>query len=241
MEKIIHLQLLLVGMAAAALVGVVGLLITSFSYKRMLKHESHLTDTKDRWLLLWSKKDRLLQRMNRFVWYPSLACTACFLMELLLRRVLDFPIRIPAEYIAAVVGIPLGLVLLRFCLDISHKEGQALEALAEYVGLPREQEAEATVATSSRRDKQEKRISFRAARAVKASGVGGERQERRIRGDTARNSSGAVQAARQEKILAQIEEGMQQTAAGSGKFKKLLTPEEREIMREIIQEFMETQ
>lgn len=45
-------------------------------------------------------------------------------------------------------------------------------------------------------------------------------------------------AGKQEELIAQVEEGIRQTAAADSRFSRLLSPEEENIMREVIREYM---
>lgn len=236
MEKIIQWQLMLYAMTAAGLVGVAGLLVTNFTYKRMLKHESHLTNTKDRWLLLCRRKDRLIHRMNRFVWYPALASTCFLLLENLFWKLAKEYGRLPGIYVYAGIGIPLGLLILRMALDISYKEEQALQSLADYVENPGKQfGAGPELVSSGKEVRKEKRISLKAAKAAKAAERGEEKPERRTNPGEQRSVGLSQQ---EQQVFDQITEGIRQSAAADSRFKKMLTPEETEIMKEIIREFM---
>ena len=51
-------------------------------------------------------------------------------------------------------------------------------------------------------------------------------------------ASEAAQEQKQEELIAQVEAGIRQTAAADSRFSKLLSPEEENIMREVIREYM---
>ena len=88
LDKIMSLHILLYCMAALGALGAIGMLATNLTYRRMLKSTgSKMSGTrkntgtgssvslKEKWLKLWRTRDRLLHRMNRFVWYPALLST----------------------------------------------------------------------------------------------------------------------------------------------------------------------
>ena len=75
-KKIMDLYLLLYCMAGLGVLGVAGMLATNLSYRRIIRKTGRLSNLKEKWLNLWKTRDRLLHRMNRFVWYCSLLSTA---------------------------------------------------------------------------------------------------------------------------------------------------------------------
>lgn len=53
------------------------MLTTHLTYRRMIRKNTEVkSNLKEKWTNLWKTRDRLLNRMNRFVWYPSLFCIA---------------------------------------------------------------------------------------------------------------------------------------------------------------------
>lgn len=211
MEMIIRMQILVFAMAAAGAVGAIGILVSSLLYKRTLKkrNESEFALQKDRWFTLWEKRDRAIRLMNRFVWYPSLASALLYGVSLLIHHFADIRTPLAASYLYMAVAVPVVLMLVRTGLDISFRETEALEWMREYID---KSVAPATAVVVS---------DVKTAESAKKER---ERKEKERR--------------EREKMLDHIAEGIRQTAATGGHFKKMLTPEETAIMKEIIQEFM---
>lgn len=195
LEKIMNLHILLYCMAAMGALGAIGMLATHLTYRRMMKKTSHLSNLKEKWLNLWKSRDRLLHRMNRFVWYPSLLCTAFFAVSLYFTTILDREEGLPLTYLYVGAAVPVILLLLRQALDFSYKEELVMNTLADYVEKMRTWVEEIPAAR-------------------KADPV------------------------LQEEVVDKITSSIRQTAASGSHFSKMLTPEEEEIMREIIREFM---
>lgn len=77
LERIMNLHLLLYAMIMLGGLGVLGMLATHLTYRRLIRKNSEMkSNLKEKWINLWKTRDRLLNRMNRLVWYPSLFCTA---------------------------------------------------------------------------------------------------------------------------------------------------------------------
>lgn len=211
MEMIIRMQILVFAMAAAGTVGAIGILVSNLLYKRTLKkrNESDFAVQKDRWLALWEKRDKAIHLMNRFVWYPALASTLLYGASLLIHHFADMRAPLADSYLYMAVGVPVVLMLVRTGLDISFREGEALAWMKEYVDKSAAPAAAVVVSD------------MKAAESAKKER---ERKEKERR--------------EREKMLDHIAEGIRQTAATGGHFKKMLTPEETAIMKEIIQEFM---
>ena len=195
LEKIMNLHILLYCMAAMGALGAIGMFATHLTYRRMMKKTSHLSNLKEKWLNLWKSRDRLLHRMNRFVWYPSLLCTALFALSLYFTTILDRKDGLPLTYLYVGAAVPVALLLFRQALDFSYKEELVMSTLADYVEQMRTWVEEIPA-------------------AKKADPV------------------------LQEEVLDKITSSIRQTAASGSHFSKMLTPEEEEIMREIIREFM---
>lgn len=195
LEKIMNLHILLYCMAAMGALGAIGMFATHLTYRRMMKKTSHLSNLKEKWLNLWKSRDRLLHRMNRFVWYPSLLCTALFALSLYFTTILDRKDGLPLTYLYVGAAVPVALLLFRQALDFSYKEELVMSTLADYVEQMRTWVEEIPA-------------------AKKADPV------------------------LQEEVVDKITSSIRQTAASGSHFSKMLTPEEEEIMREIIREFM---
>lgn len=194
LEKIMNLHILLYGMAGLGTVGAVGMLATHLNYRRRMKHTGQMTNLKEKWLNLWKTRDRLLNRMNRLVWYPSLLCTVCLFSALFLTTKLELS-GLPLSYLYVGAFVPVVLLLLRQALDFSYKEELVMNSLTDYV--------------------EQMRTWVEEIPAPK-------RKEEGI----------------QEEVVEKITASIRQTAATGSHFSKMLTPEEEEIMREIIREFM---
>ena len=194
LEKIMNLHILLYGMAGLGTVGAVGMLATHLNYRRRMKHTGQMTNLKEKWLNLWKTRDRLLNRMNRLVWYPSLFCTICLFAALFLTTKLEIS-GLPLSYLYVVAFVPVVLLLLRQALDFSYKEELVMNSLTDYV--------------------EQMRTWVEEIPAPK-------RMEEGL----------------QEEVVEKITASICQTAATGSHFSKMLTPEEEEIMREIIREFM---
>ena len=195
LEKIMNLHILLYCMAAMGALGAIGMFATHLTYRRMMKKTSHLSNLKEKWLNLWKSRDRLLHRMNRFVWYPSLLCTALFALSLYFTTILDREDGLPLTYLYVGAAVTVILLLFRQALDFSYKEELVMSTLADYVEQMRTWVEEIPA-------------------AKKADPV------------------------LQEEVVDKITSSIRQTAASGSHFSKMLTPEEEEIMREIIREFM---
>ena len=194
LEKIMNLHILLYGMAGLGTVGAVGMLATHLNYRRRMKHTGQMTNLKEKWLNLWKTRDRLLNRMNRLVCYPSLLCTVCLFAALFLTTKLELS-GLPLSYLYVGAFVPVVLLLLRQALDFSYKEELVMNSLTDYV--------------------EQMRTWVEEIPAPK-------RKEEGL----------------QEEVVEKITASIRQTAATGSHFSKMLTPEEEEIMREIIREFM---
>lgn len=196
LEKIMNLHILLYCMAAMGVLGAIGMSATHLTYRRMIKKTSHLSNLKEKWLNLWKTRDRLLHRMNRLVWYPSLLSTILLGISFYLVTWLEVEEGLPLTYLYIGAVVPVALLLLRQALDFSYKEELVMNSLSDYVEQVRTWIEE--VPPSNRMD-----------------------------------------TAMQEEVVEKITSSIRQTAASGSHFSKMLTPEEEEIMREIIREFMQ--
>ena len=196
LEKIMNLHLPLIFMAVLGAVGVIGMLAAHLSYRRLIKKNIGIgINLKEKWLNLWKTRDKLLNRMNRFVWYPALGSTVLLGAALFLSTYLQSPEGLPLRYLYLGAMIPVFLLVLRHGLDFSYKEELIMGTLADYVEQMRTWVEDIP------------------------------EQER-------------PREAMQEEIVERIADSIRQTAASGSHFSRMLTPEEEEIMREVIREFM---
>ena len=196
LEKIMNLHLLLYAMTVLGWLGVLGMLATHLTYRRLIRKNTGMqTNLKEKWLNLWKSRDRLWHRMNRFVWYPSLLCTFLLVLSVILNSRLEPGEGLPMLYLYIGAAVPVTLLLLRQGLDFSYKEELVMASLADYVEQVRTWVEEIPVPQKT-------------------------------------------DPVLQEEIVDRITRSIRQTAATGSHFSKMLSPEEEEIMREIIREFM---
>ena len=188
------LHILLYAMAALGGLGAVVMLATHLTYRRLIRKNTGIkTNLKEKWLNLWKTRDRLLNRMNRMVWYPSLLSTALLGVAFWFFNRNQEGLSLGYLYVGAI--IPAALLLLRQALDFTYKEELLMNTLADYVEQVRTWVEEIPAPAK-------------------------------------------VDEAEKEEIVEHIAESIRQTAAAGSHFSRMLTPEEQEIMREIIREFM---
>lgn len=192
--RLMDMQILFYCMIGTGVLGAIGMFIVNRTYKRRMKLMGHLAQLKEKWLQLWTSRDVLLRRMNRWVWYPSLACVAIFGAALILNRAGGPGDGVPMRYVYAGMAVPIGLLLLRQALDFSYKEELILGSLADYIQEARE-----------------------------------EMEEKEIE---------EIPLQAQDEIVEHITRSIKESAVTRGRYSQLLTPEEEEIMREVIKEFM---
>lgn len=197
LERIMNLHLLLYAMIMFGGLGVLGMLATHLTYRRLIRKNSEMkSNLKEKWINLWKTRDRLLNRMNRLVWYPSLFCTALLGLAFFMYSGNAEWDGMPLAYLYVGAIVPTVLLLLRQALDFTYKEELLMNTLSDYVEHIRTWVEE--VPASEKPDEVAK-----------------------------------------EAIVEHIVESIRQTAATGSHFSRMLTPEEEEIMREIIREFME--
>ena len=197
LEKIMNLHLLLYAMIMLGGLGVLGMLATHLTYRRLIRKNSEMkSNLKEKWINLWKTRDRLLNRMNRLVWYPSLFCTALLGMAFFMYSGNVEWDGMPLAYLYVGAIVPTVLLLLRQALDFTYKEELLMNTLSDYVEHIRTWVEEVPAAEKP-------------------------------------------DGAAKEAIVEHIAESIRQTAATGSHFSRMLTPEEEEIMREIIREFME--
>ena len=197
LEKIMNLHLLLYAMIVLGGLGALGMLTTHLTYRRLIRKNTELkSNLKEKWMYLWKTRDKLLNRMNRLVWYPSLFCTALLGLAFFLYSENMRWDGMPLAYLYVGAIVPAALLLLRQALDFTYREELLMNTLSDYVEHVRTWVEEVPAAEKP--------------------------------DETAK-----------EAIVEHIAESIRQTAATGSHFSRMLTPEEEEIMREIIREFME--
>lgn len=197
LEKIMNLHLLLYAMVMLGGLGALGMLATHLTYRRLIRKNTELkSNLKEKWMNLWKTRDKLLNRMNRLVWYPSLFCTALLGLAFFLSSKSMYWDGMPLAYLYVGAVVPAALLLLRQALDFTYREELLMNTLSDYVEHVRTWVEE--IPAAEKPNETEK-----------------------------------------EAIVEHIAESIRQTAATGSHFSRMLTPEEEEIMREIIREFME--
>ena len=197
LEKIMNLHLLLYAMVMLGGLGALGMLTTHLTYRRLIRKNTELkSNLKEKWMNLWKTRDKLLNRMNRLVWYPSLFCIALLGLAFFLSSKSMYWDGMPLAYLYVGAIVPAALLLLRQALDFTYREELLMNTLSDYVEHVRTWVEEVPAAEKP--------------------------------DETAK-----------EAIVEHIAESIRQTAATGSHFSRMLTPEEEEIMREIIREFME--
>ena len=196
LEKIMNLHLLLYAMLVLGGFGAMGMLATHLTYRRLIRKNTDVrSNLKEKWMKLWKTRDKLLNRMNRLVWYPSLFCTVLLGLAFFLSSGNTKWDGMPLAYLYVGALIPAILLLLRQALDFTYREELLINTLSDYVEHVRTWVEEVPVAEKPNE-------------------------------------------AEKEEIVEHIAQSIRQTAAAGSHFSMMLTPEEEEIMREIIIEFM---
>ena len=196
LEKIMNLHLLLYAMLVLGGFGALGMLATHLTYRRLIRKNTDVrSNLKEKWMNLWKTRDKLLNRMNRLVWYPSLFCTVLLGLAFFLSSGNTKWDGMPLVYLYVGALIPAVLLLLRQALDFTYREELLINTLSDYVEHVRTWVEEVPVAEKPNE-------------------------------------------AEKEEIVEHIAQSIRQTAAAGSHFSMMLTPEEEEIMREIIREFM---
>ena len=197
LEKIMNLHLLLYAMLVLGGFGALGMLATHLTYRRLIRKNTDVrSNLKEKWMKLWKTRDKLLNRMNRLVWYPSLFCTVLLGLAFFLSSGNTKWDGMPLAYLYVGALIPAILLLLRQALDFTYREELLINTLSDYVEHVRTWVEEVPVAEKPNE-------------------------------------------AEKEEIVEHIAQSIRQTAAAGSHFSMMLIPEEEEIMREIIREFME--
>mgnify|MGYP000211246758 CR=1 FL=1 len=195
LETIMRLDIPLYVMTSLGCIGGLGMLATNLTYRRMIRNTQRLQNLKEKWLNMWKSRDRLLHRMNRLVWYPSLLSTFFLVLSVFPNNSLGHAEGLHMLYLYIGAAVPAVLLLLRQALDFSYKEELVMTSLADYVEQVRTWVEEVPVPQKN-------------------------------------------DPVLQEEIVDKITRSIRQTAATGSHFSKMLSPEEEEIMKEIIREFM---
>lgn len=195
LEKFMNAHVLLYAMVSIGALSTVIMLATHLTYRRFIKNTKTENSLKEKYLKLWAGRDRLLHRMNRLVWYPSLTTTTLLVVSLVLVTKADVPEGLPLTYLYVGTMVPVVLMLVRHGLDFSYMEELLVNSLADYV------------------------------EAYKSERKNFSNEQR-------------MDPVLQEETVEQITSSIRQTAATGSHFSRMLSPEEEEIMREIIREFM---
>lgn len=193
--KLLDMQIFLYCMIACGALGAVGMVLVNRKYRKRLKLAEHMGNLKKKWKELWNSQSTFLHHMNRWVWYPSLACLFFFGTSFLLNVGSGPGDGLALRYLYVGMAVPLGLLLLRQGLDFSYRGELMIDSVADYV--------EETMDIM-----EEKQVNDIPPRA-------------------------------RDEMVEHIAKSIKESAATQGKFGLLLSPEEEEIMREIIREFME--
>ena len=133
LETIMSLRIPLYAMAAVGCMGMLGMLATNLTYRRIIRNTEKLHNLKEKWLNLWKSRDRLLHRMNRFVWYPSMISFLLLGLAIFLNTWLDMREGLSIGYLYIGAAVPVFLMVLRQGLDFSYKEELVMATLADYV------------------------------------------------------------------------------------------------------------
>lgn len=134
LEKIMTLHLLLYAMILFGGLGGLGMLTTHLTYRRLIRKNTELkSNLKEKWMNLWKTRDRLLNRMNRLVWYPSLFCTALLGLAFFLSSKSMYWDGMPLAYLYVGAIVPAALLLLRQALDFTYREELLMNTFSDYV------------------------------------------------------------------------------------------------------------
>ena len=134
LEKIMNLHLLLYAMLVLGGFGALGMLATHLTYRRLIRKNTDVrSNLKEKWMKLWKTRDKLLNRMNRLVWYPSLFCTVLLGLAFFLSSGNTKWDGMPLAYLYVGALIPAILLLLRQALDFTYREELLINTLSDYV------------------------------------------------------------------------------------------------------------
>lgn len=225
------------GMIAAGLLGIWSLFWANRFYERAIKELRHLPQAKDKWAqgimddynqrtargqavvnteaFLRAKLPEgrtagvALHRMKRVSGYMAYLCVLLIGASAYAGYTLSYPLERVYAHIFLGAGIIAALLLLKQSLGFGNKEDMVLDGWIDYL---------------------ENRAAPPAAETAAAPG-----KEAAAPKIAASNSE---QEKKQEELISQVEAGIRQTAAADSRFSRLLSPEEENIMREVIREYM---
>lgn len=137
-NRLLDMQILFYCMVGCGVLGALGMFLVNRSYKKKMKLSQQIAQLKEKWLNLWKSRDVLLHRMNRWVWYPSLACVCILGISVILSAGTAAPDGVALRYIYVGVMVPVGLLLLRQALDISYRDELLVDSMADYIEAAKE-------------------------------------------------------------------------------------------------------
>lgn len=132
-ERLMDMQLFLYCMIGSGILGTLGMILANRIYRRTRKLAGTAFPIREKWINLWNSRDQLLTRMNRCVWYPSLACLFFLGASLISDSRSGTGAGLPLYYVYAGAMVPVVLLLLRQALDISCKDGLLADSVGEYL------------------------------------------------------------------------------------------------------------
>ena len=133
LEKFMNAHVLLYAMVSIGALAAIFMLATHLTYRRFIRSTKTVNSLKEKYLNLWAGRDKLLHRMNRMVWYPSLTTTALLVLALFLVTKGEFAEGLPLAYLYVGTMVPVSLMLVRHGLDFTYMEDLLVNSLADYV------------------------------------------------------------------------------------------------------------
>ena len=133
LETIMNMHVLLYAMVSLGALGAIAMLATNLTYRRFIKSTRTLHSLKEKYLSFWLGRDKLLARMNRLVWYPSLGSTALLILALYLVTKGEFQEGLSLTYLYVGTMIPVALMAARVGFDFSYREEILVNALSDYL------------------------------------------------------------------------------------------------------------
>ena len=133
LETFMNMHVLLYAMVSFGALGSIAMLATNLTYRRFIKSTRTLHSLKEKYLSFWLGRDKLLARMNRLVWYPSLGSTALLILALYLVTKGEFQEGLSLTYLYVGTMIPVALMAARIGFDFSYREELLVNALSDYL------------------------------------------------------------------------------------------------------------
>lgn len=254
------MQIFYYGIWLAGAAGLISLIATAISNRQTLKDISKMPSSKGKWLQSFCRDLDQAEREHADVKNPVVFVTRrvngrkigpisqyrmkgmmwyAFVLSFLFMGIAYYQVSeagsrtladlfAHSDLVAAGLGVPLALVLLKQFLGISYQETCIRDALLDYME---------NRSASSAKDK----LHAAAAPAeapvkmpVQAKPARLPKRDRNVKAADREKDKDAVQ----EKILEQISLGIQETAASKDKYEHLLSKEEEQIIRDVINEFL---